>query len=305
MKNWKDIIVHPNQDFETLIRKLHDGGMQFAIVVNEKMEILGTVTDGDIRRALLKKFSMNISIKSVMNSKPITAKSSWSESDLIGVMKEKNLFHLPIVDNKNKVIGLKLLHDLINDKKIDNPVVIMAGGFGKRMMPLTKNLPKPMLKIKDKPLLESIITKFKENGFINFFISLHYKGEIIKKYFGDGAKWDVKINYLDEKMPLGTAGSLSLLKDYNINKPIIVMNGDILSNINFRELIQFHNNKGNAITVCVKEHAIEVPFGVVKIKNECVEKIDEKPSKVFHVNAGIYVINPKLIRRLKEDSTWI
>ena len=209
---------------------------------------------------------------------------------------------MPLIDDKKRLVGIKLLHDLIRNEKYDNPVFIMAGGFGKRMLPITKQLPKPMLRINDTPILESILLRFKENGFSNFFISIFYKGDIIKKYFGDGSKWNININYVTEEEPLGTAGSLSLLKDNKFTKPVIVMNGDIISKINFKELIQFHINKGNSATVCIKEHSLEVPFGVVKIEDECVKKIDEKPSKIFHVNAGIYVINPEIIQSLGRPS---
>lgn len=303
MKDWKKILVKEDVRLEEAIKVLHSGGAQIVLVYDNQDKLIGTVTDGDIRRALLKDFSMDIKVCQIMNTNPTSVLDDISDNDIKDIMTQNNLFHVPIVDTENKIKGLKLLHELINNKKFDNTIFILAGGFGKRLMPLTKNTPKPMLKINNVPILESVISNCISNGFNNFVISTFYKSDKIKNYFGNGKNKQINIDYITEDKPLGTAGSLGLLPKRHLSLPIIVMNADILSKVNLRELLVTHNNSENHLTICSKEYKMRVPFGViVSKKSGIVERIDEKPDNIFHINAGIYVINPDLLLNLDGDT---
>jgi len=210
-------------------------------------------------------------------------------------MDEYELNHLPVVDDKNILVGLETLRHLTTTHRIDNPVFLMAGGFGTRLRPLTETCPKPMLRIDEKPILETILERFKKNGFWKFYISLHYMPEVLKDYFGDGSQWDVEIEYVVEKEPLGTGGALGLLPDDLSDLPLIVMNGDILTHVNFEKLLTYHEENEADISVCVRKYDYQVPFGVVDSNNSIVTRIVEKPKHEFFVNAGIYVLNRQIV----------
>ncbi len=302
MKDWKKILIKDNFGLDEIIKVLHSGGAQIVLVHDEHNRLLGTITDGDIRRALLKKFSTDIKAHQIMNVDPITVLDNVSDTHIRQIMSQKNLFQMPIVDSQKRIQGLKLLHELINNKKFNNTIFILAGGFGKRLMPLTEDIPKPMLKVNNVPILENVISNCVSNGFNNFVISTFYKSDKIKDYFGDGKSKQVNIEYITEQKPLGTAGSLGLLSAKHLSDPIIVMNADILSKINLKELIDFHNNNESQLTICSKEYKMQVPFGVIISKNGVVERIDEKPDNIFHINAGIYVINPDLLTTVDGNS---
>ena len=298
-KNWKKVIVKPNESFDSVIKKIHLGGMQIVLVVNDKMKLLGVITDGDIRRGLLKKNSSDAIIaEQIMNNLPVTASILDNDKKIIDLMNTYHILQVPLVDDKKKLIGVKLLQDLIKSKNYTNNVVIMAGGFGKRLHPITKNFPKPMLQINNQPILETILLKISNNGFSNFIFSVYYKSKIIEKYFEDGSKWGVDIKYVKERKPLGTAGALGLLNKKNLTKPIIVTNADILTNINYSTLLEFHNKNKNKVTVCIKEYKNQIPFGVIKLKGSNLAKMIEKPVTKYFVNAGIYVIEPELLVNL-------
>jgi dTDP-glucose pyrophosphorylase/CBS domain-containing protein len=295
MCKWKEILIRPDDSLEHAIKVLHEGGCRVALVVDEYNKLLGMVTDGDIRRALIKKMTMDSEIRLVMNSEPIKANDLLSHKDLLSLMTEKSLIHMPIVDKFGALIGLETLQHLVKSSSRGNPVLLMAGGFGTRLYPLTKNTPKPLLKVGEKPILETIISQFAEHGFYNFYISTHFESEQIKKYFKDGSQYGINIQYIYEDEPLGTAGSLGLLPKDISDLPIIIMNGDLLTKIDFNHLLDFHNNNNFDATVCVREYDFQVPYGVIEIDGYNIKKIKEKPVHKFFVNAGIYVINKSLM----------
>ena len=198
MKNWTEILLKPSDTLETAIQVLHSGGVRIALVVDENRKLLGTVTDGDIRRALIKHISMEYSVKDVMNDTPSIALLSEKSEMIMSKMKSMDLLHIPLVDERNTLVGLETLQHLLNKKKYDNPVFLMAGGFGTRLRPLTEKKPKPLLNVGSRPILETIIGQFIDAGFCNFYISTHYKAEMIWEYFGDGSKWGINIKYLHE-----------------------------------------------------------------------------------------------------------
>jgi dTDP-glucose pyrophosphorylase len=303
MCDWEKILIKSSDSLELAIQVLHDGGCRIALVVDEHKKLLGTVTDGDIRRALLiKKLTMDNEIRLVMNRQPVTASKSFSRKELLSVMSSKDLIHIPIVDEDGILYGLETIQHLIENRSYDNPIFLMAGGFGTRLHPLTENTPKPLLKVGNRPILENIIKQFIEYGFHNFFISTHFKSELIKDYFKNGDQHGVSIRYVHEDKPLGTAGSLGLLPDNLPDLPIIMMNGDLLTNVDFKNLLDFHNGNDAGVTMCVREYDFQVPYGVVGVNGCSVREIEEKPVHKFFVNAGIYVLNRNLINKVNGET---
>jgi len=205
---------------------------------------------------------------------------------------------IPVVDKDGRVIGLETLQHLLEKKRYDNPVFLMAGGFGTRLRPLTEHTPKPMLNVGTKPILETILNQFIDAGFYNFFISTHYKAEIVHAHFGDGSEWNVSIQYVHEKEPLGTAGALGLLPKNLPDLPIVMMNGDLLTKVDFLELLSFHNEQGCDATMCVREYDFQVPYGVINASGHRITSIVEKPIQKFFVNAGIYVLNSSILEKI-------
>lgn len=298
-KNWKKVLVKPKESFDSLIKKLQLGSIQILLVANNDMKLLGIITDGDIRRVLLKKKPSSALIaEQIMNKSPVIASVLDKDKKIIQLMDDNNILQVPLVDNEKKIIGIKLLQDLIKSKNYTNKIVIMAGGFGKRLYPITKNIPKPMLQINNQPILETILLKISNNGFSNFIFSLYYKSKVIEEYFGNGSRWNVEIEYLKESKPLGTAGVLGLLNKRKLKEPIIINNADIISNINYSSLLDFHNKNKNKVTVCIKEYKNQIPFGVIKLKGKNLDKIVEKPVTKHFVIAGIYIIEPELLINL-------
>ena len=298
MEDWTRILIKPSDTLEDAIKALHSGGARIVLVVDENTKLLGTVTDGDIRRSLIKHTSMERPIEKVMNSSPLTALLSDNQEAIIFKMKSMDLLHMPLVDDRGTLAGLETLQHLIKNKKYNNPVFLMAGGFGKRLHPLTEKIPKPLLNIGSKPILETIIRQFIDAGFHIFYISIHYKAEMIREYFGDGSNLNIKIEYIYENNPLGTAGSLGLLPEDSLELPIIIMNGDILTKVNFEHLLDFHNENNNIATMCIREFDFQVPYGVVDINGQDVVGIKEKPIHKFFVNAGIYVLDQILVKKV-------
>jgi len=302
LKDWSEILLKTSDSLETVIKVLHAGGLQIALVVDKNGGLLGTVTDSDIRRALLKHLGMDCLVEEVMNKSPTTALSSDSSDSIMSKMKSRNLLHMPIIDENGILVGLETFIHLTYDNKYDNPVFLMAGGFGTRLHPLTENIPKPLLNVGNRPILETILVRFIKAGFHNFFISTHYKAEKIKEHFEDGSAWGVKIEYVNEEKPLGTAGSIGLLPKNLPKLPILMMNGDVLTKVNFRHLMSFHAEHKGIATMCIREYDVQIPFGVVNIQKQLATSIVEKPMKKFFVNAGIYVLEPELVNKVNPNT---
>lgn len=295
MMNVKKIIINENATIGQALKVISEGAIRIAIVVNNNQKLIGTITDGDIRRGFLKKLNLNSSIKKIVFKKPVIAKKNDTKEKLLKIALSKKIYQIPIVDNNFKVTGIYLFNIFEKKQKISNKVVIMAGGKGMRLRPLTKNIPKPMLKLGEKPILQTIIEKFKKSGFENFLLCVNYKSNIIKKYFGNGENFGVNINYIHEKVPMGTAGALSLIKK-KINEPFFVINGDLLTAIDFKKMLDFHLKNKSKATMAVREHNVNVPYGVVKINNFNVLSIDEKPKINLFVSAGINILDPSCVK---------
>lgn len=290
MKNWKNIIVSPDVSLREAIECIDASGIQLALVVGESMKLLGVLTDGDIRRAILNGFSLTEPVTGVMNRSPKTASIRTSQEEVLAMMRRYTFHHLPLVDDEGKVAGLATLDDFLGVVERDNWVVLMAGGLGSRLRPLTDSCPKPLLNIGGKPILENIVEAFIEQGFRKFFISVNYRAEMIKEYFGTGERWGAQIEYLHEPERLGTAGALSLLKE-KPEAPIIVMNADLITKANFGAMLRFHEEHDSAATMAVREYDFQVPYGVVKVEGARILGIEEKPVQSFFVNAGIYILS--------------
>jgi CBS domain-containing protein len=252
MNNVENIQITVDTTIKQALKVISDGAVQIALVVDKKGRLLGTLTDGDIRNGLLKGLNLKSPIKEIYFKKPIIAKKSDSREKLLKISLSNKIHQIPIVDKNNKVISIYILEELIKPKINSNEVVIMAGGKGMRLRPLTKNIPKPMLKVGNKPILEIIVEKFKESGYKNFVICVNYKSKIITNYFGDGTKFGVKIRYIKEKKRMGTAGALSLFEK-KPQEPFFVINGDLLTNLNFNKMLDFHILHNSKATMCITE----------------------------------------------------
>ena len=291
MKDWKKSLISADTPLIDVIKVIEKSDHKVGMVVDSDRRLLGMITDGDIRRAIIKGVTMDESAETVMFKDFIYAKENMDTPSIISIMQKSLLRHIPVIDNCNRVVDLKVLSDYFDKQKNDNWVVIMAGGLGKRLRPLTDDCPKPMLKVGGKPILEIIINNFFKYNFTNFFISINYKSDLIENYFEDGLRFGVKIEYLREEKKLGTAGSLSLLPS-RPEMPFIVINADLLTTFDFRQLLNFHLDHDAHATMCVREYNIGVPYGVVKTDEDNIIKIDEKPNHKFFINAGIYMMEP-------------
>lgn len=296
MKNWKTVAVHPSTPLETAIGVLDKGGLGIVLVADTDDVLHGTVTDGDVRRALLHHQTMDTPVSQIMCATPQVADQNWSREKLLSVMESTRLLQLPVVDANRRIVGIETLRDMLDRKRIDNRVFLMAGGFGKRLYPLTQDCPKPMLKVGDKPILELILQSFVDAGFHRFYISTHYLPGVIRDHFGDGSRWNVSIQYVHEKEPLGTGGALGLLPHHDIDLPIILMNGDLLTRVDYRSLLDFHERNGGSATLCVREYESQIPYGVIQSDGHRITHIVEKPVQRCFISAGIYVLSPELIR---------
>ena len=299
--SWKKVLLKPESTVVEALKVIDNEALRIALVINDEQQLLGVVTDGDIRRAILNNVSLESSVTGVMSYSPTIAHVNTSKEQLIKLMESKNLLAIPLIDN-DKVVGLETLHHLFEGKTYHNPVFIMAGGFGTRLRPLTDTCPKPMLKIGNKPILETVICSFIKAGFVNFYISTHYMPEQIQQHFGDGSKLGVKINYVHEDSPLGTGGALGLLPD-DLPKdlPLIMMNGDVLTKVDFERLLDFHTENQADATMCVRDYDYQIPYGVINGEGNKITSMVEKPIQRFFVNAGIYVVSPRVIQSVPEN----
>ncbi len=300
MTNWKNVVVPRDATLTEAIRCIDASALQVALVLGPGGKLEGILTDGDVRRALLNGAGMESLARLAMNTKPHTAPAESSRERLITEMRRNSIRHLPLIDHDGMVVDLATLNELTGIRKRDNWVVLMAGGLGSRLSPLTDDCPKPMLEIGNKPLLQTIIEKFIDDGFSRFQISVNYMADVIKGHFRDGAQLGVEIAYIEENRRLGTAGALGLLPEVP-DQPLLVMNGDILTKMNFGQLLDFHESHSVAATMCVREYEFQVPYGVVTTDAHRIASIDEKPIHTFFVNAGIYVIEPELLNSIPPD----
>ncbi len=298
--NINKLLVNLESSIYEVLEVIQNGNAQIALVVDNKKKLLGTISDGDIRRSILKKGNLQINAELIMrrNFKFITVDENIEQA--LKKMKKEKIFQIPVIDKNGILLDLLLLKDFLRVEEKKNNLVIMAGGKGLRLRPYTEKCPKPMLKINGKPILEIILEQCIESGFREFHFSVNYLKNQIIDYFGNGEKWDVNINYLIEKKPLGTAGSLQLLPKQS--QPFIVINGDLLTRLDLNRILNFHIENEADATLGVRNHTEKVPYGVVKVEGTRLLSFEEKPTFNHLVNAGVYVINPNLLDIIKVNS---
>ena len=301
-KNWKKAIVNLDTSIKSAIKNLNQTALKICFVYKKK-KFYGTLTDGDIRRGLLRGLSLNSTIRSLINKNPkfVFEKDLNNKKKITKLNKNVNFDLVPVINNKKKIIGIfNKFENKINIKKLNYEMIVVAGGKGKRLMPITKKIPKALVKVNGKPILENIILKAKNEGISNFRILTHHMHSKIYEYFGNGRKLEVNIKYTREKIPLGTAGGITLLKSKK-NKTLIVTNCDIITDLSYTNLINFHKLNKNHITIASRFYRLSNPYGVIKLnKSSRVLRIDEKPSQSSLISAGVYVINSKILKYFKK-----
>jgi len=301
MRDWRGTLVHMTTPILDAMRVIDCAALQIALVVDEELRLLGVLTDGDIRRGILRGISLEQSVSLIMSKEMTTVSMHASREEVLFLMKQKDLRQVPVLDDRGRVVDLRLLADQIEAPIRENWVILMAGGLGRRLQPLTNDCPKPLLEVGGKPVLETILEDLASYGFRRYFISVNYKGDMIRRYVGDGSRWGIRVDYLEESRALGTAGALSLLRE-RPEKPFVVMNADLLTKVNFNQLLDYHCSHKAAATMCVRDYRLQVPFGVVSLDQQRIRCIDEKPSQRFLVSAGIYVLDPAVLAYVPRDT---
>ena len=296
-RDFSSLVVSEATSVRNVISCIDRNGKGIAIVLDGDQHLIATVTDGDIRRAILAGIDVELPIRELLNRRsnvshegPITAPVGTADTTLLHIMAETTVRHIPLVDQDNRVIDVALLSELVREYELPLRAVVMAGGFGTRLRPLTDELPKPMLPVGNRPLLELIVEQLRDAGIRQVNVATHYKGDVISEHFRDGQDFGVDIRYVKEDQPLGTVGALSLLEESE--EPLLVINGDILTRVDFRAMLHFHREHKADLTVAVRQYEFNVPYGVVDTDGVAVRGILEKPVVKQFINAGIYLLNP-------------
>ena len=291
---WRRAMLRSIASVKTAIENLDNYGLQIILVVDEDGKLIGTLSDGDIRRGLLKGVSLDHTIAKLVNCNPMVVPENLSLDMVFRMMIANKVRQIPIVNGENKAVGLHLWERMKNFETIPNTLVVMAGGKGTRLRPFTEECPKPMLHVAGKPMMEHIIQKAVEEGFRSFVISLGYLGHIIENYFGDGKNFGIDVSYIREDEPLGTAGALSLLEN-SFKHPFVVTNGDVITNVQYAKVLEFHVQNLAFATMAVHPYQWQNPFGVVNMKGVDIVGFEEKPIISSHVNAGVYALSPETL----------
>jgi dTDP-glucose pyrophosphorylase len=296
-KIWRQAILPASATIAQAIRSLDEVAIKIILIANKTGVLEGTISDGDIRRGLLKGLDMNSPLLSIIHKNALVVPPEMSRELVMQLMVANKIHQIPVVDEQHHIVGLHLWDEITVQPTRSNLMVIMAGGLGKRLLPHTENCPKPLLPVAGKPMLEHIIERAKLEGFINFIIAINYLGNMIEAHFGDGSRLGVKINYLREKLPLGTAGALSLLEPMP-DSPFLVTNGDVITDIRYGELLDFHARHSASATMAVRVHEWRHPFGVVQTQGIEIVGFEEKPIVRSHINAGVYALDPLALSAL-------
>lgn len=285
-----EIKINQNASIKEALEVIDKGAIKVAVVLSDDGLLLGMLNDGDIRRALLKGMSLGDSIAGIINKHPVVANINDTKERILELANEKKLHQIPIISN-GKLVGIQDIREFLAPKNKPNKVILMVGGLGTRLRPLTNDVPKPMLDVGNKPILHTIVENFAKYGYTDIIMCVNYKSEIIKEYFGNGDKFGVKIEYVLESKRMGTAGALSLLQK-RPKDDFFVMNGDLLTNVNFEYLHEYHKDSNALASICIRKYEMQVPYGVVNVRANKVTSIEEKPTQSFFVSAGIYMFSP-------------
>lgn len=299
-KDWKKTMILPSASVKDAMQVMDKSALKIVFVVDEKKHLLGVVTDGDVRRSILRGEAISTLVEKIMNVHPVTASIEMERAATLRLMAAHGVQQIPLLDGQNQLVGLAQMEELLNRPRRDNVVVLMAGGLGTRLRPLTDKIPKPLLKVGAKPILETILESFLDAGFYRFYFAVNYKSKMIEDYFGDGSRFGADIQYLHEKKRMGTAGALYFLPKLT-DEPIIVMNADLLTKVDFGEMLDYHIEQGAIATMAVRECNYQVPYGVIDFDGERITAIREKPSYSVFVNAGIYTLSPEAVARVDRE----
>ena len=302
-ETWRNALVQPGATLQAAVKNLESTSLQIALMISGDGTLIGTLTDGDIRRGLLRGLDLNSPIDSIISRDPLVVPPQLGRETVLQLMQANKLRQLPVVDNNRKVVGLHVWDELMAPSERPNVMVVMAGGKGVRLRPHTETCPKPLLPVSGKPMLEHIVERARAEGFRHFVIAVHYLGHLIEQYFEDGRKWQVEITYIHEEEPLGTAGALGLLTPRPFH-PFVVSNGDVLTDIHYGELLDFHTRHAADATMAVRQHEWQHPFGVVRTKGVDIIGFEEKPIARTHINAGIYVLEPATLELIGAPGTF-
>ncbi len=300
MQNTRDLTLTQGATIREALSVIDGASAKIALVTDDRGRLVGTVSDGDIRRGMLRGLVIGDAVDEVMNRTPLTFKPGDSRAEVSRVARERRIAYIPVIDEAGILTGLYSEDELERASEKPNLVVLMAGGLGTRLRPLTHRKPKPMLEVGGRPILETIIAGFAERGFRRFVICTNYMSEVIRDHFGDGSRLGIEIRYVHERNRLGTAGALSLL-DERPTEPFFVMNGDLLTNVDYTNLVRFHYEHDAAATVCVRRQTWQIPYGVIEMRDGVVVSITEKPTQDLFVNAGIYLVNPSAVDQVPRD----
>ncbi len=299
---YKKLFINPTASLLDAMRVIDRSATGIALVVDAAEKLLGTVSDGDIRRGILRNLPLQSPVSEVMNVNCYTVGQGAPRANIIDIMQARGISQIPIVDKFGRVIGVHLLRALLYAEEKDNPVVIMAGGRGTRLGELTKNTPKPMLKVAGRPILERIVLHLIGNGFTNLYISVNYLADVITDYFGDGSRMGCHIRYLREDKPLGSGGALSLLPEPK--KSVLLMNGDLITEVNFSRMLDYHDDNQFYATMGYSEYRHEIPYGCLEVENGAIVELEEKPSLFKKVNAGIYIFSPEAVCSVPKNTMF-
>lgn len=303
------VSVPPDSSIREVVTCIDRSAKGIALITDKDGRLLATVTDGDVRRALLDGRSLDTPVHDLLSSKitlphsqPITAPQDTEPETLLRLMRDFGIRHVPLLDEDGNVVELVTLEELLPDQMPLIQAVIMAGGQGTRLRPLTEDIPKPMLTVGERPLMELIVEHLRESGVRRVCITTHYKPETIMEHFGNGDKFGIEMSYVNEDKPLGTAGALGLMPE--ANEPILVINGDILTQVNFRAMFAYHQEHRAEMTVAVSQYGLQVPYGVVECEGSKICQLREKPSLSFFVNAGIYLLEPSVYQYIPKGQPF-
>jgi dTDP-glucose pyrophosphorylase len=300
LRQWKHLLIGPERSVREALKCIDEGGVQIVLVVDEADHLLGTLSDGDVRRGLLTGATLDTRVSAIMHRNPTVARDDELRHSIFAKIRRLGLHQLPIVDAENRVVGLETIEDMVIPEDRVNPVVIMAGGLGTRLKELTQTTPKPMLRVGDRPILELLIESFVDQGFRKFHLAVNYKAEVIERHFGDGRQFNAEIHYLRETKRMGTAGALGLLK-VPPSMPFLVSNADLVARVDYADMLNRHAAMEACATMAVREYEFQIPFGVIDEQKGIISGIREKPVHRSMVCAGIYVMSPEVLSFIAPD----
>ncbi len=301
MKTIENIKLTVASTIRQALKIIDSGAMKIALVLNDENKLIGTVTDGDIRRGILNGLALDESVESIIHRSPVVCSVNDTKEDILKIAIDKKVYQIPIVDLDGGLVGIDEVDELLKPAEHPNKVIVMAGGLGSRLRPLTDDRPKPLLEVGNKPILETVIVNFAKYGFSHITLSVNYKSHMIEEYFGDGSKLGVTIDYIHEDQRMGTAGALGFIRE-ELTEPFFVMNGDLLTNVNFEHMLEYHLTSQAAATMGVREYDFQVPYGVVNVNDQQIISIEEKPVHKFFVSGGIYILDTEVLDYIPDNT---